>query len=101
MPLSSGIETTQFKKVSALSRRKFRRSPWQQYSVMTSTGPEEEINNNEFQNTQNYTVTPHVKVQGKVLLRLAKLSAVLNLLNLLAVFHTVNHRPPLFILTTF
>ncbi len=30
---------TKFKKFSALLRRKFRRSPWQQYSVITSTGP--------------------------------------------------------------
>lgn len=30
---------TKFRKFSALLRRKFRRSPWQQYSVITSTGP--------------------------------------------------------------
>lgn len=64
MPLSSGIETTQFKKVSALLRRKFRRSPWQQYSVMTSTGPEWETKIKEFQNTQKYSVALHTKVQG-------------------------------------
>lgn len=38
----SGIFITKFTNVSAFWRRKFNRSPRLQYSVITSTGPEEE-----------------------------------------------------------
>lgn len=38
----SGILITKFKNVSAFWRRRFRRSPRLQYSVITSTGPVDE-----------------------------------------------------------